>query len=127
MSLLFLLGFVLVCWLLLTLSDSEDGSDLLILATLFLLVPIALSLYGSYSWLHDGYWETIRVGDVLFFLSNKGINTEIFFSISSWGGIQKIHMFYLESSIGWTSVIGGLVGNILSENVRLKKITPKSF
>lgn len=124
MSLLFLFGFVLVCWLLL--SDGEGGSDFLILATLVFLVPISLSLYGAYSWLHDGYWQTIRVGDVLLFLNNNGINTEIFFSISSWGGIQKIHMFYLESSIGWTFVVGGGLGSILSEKIRLR-ITPKSF
>ena len=76
------------------------------------LSPVYLSIYGLYSWLKFGSWDTITVQDVLIFIGEHGVKMDYFFGMLTWEGINEASLFYLDSSIGWTLVICVCIINI---------------
>lgn len=67
-----------------------------------LLGPLACLVYGAYTWLRIGTWQSISIEDTLMFLRKSGIDVGFFVEPVSWQGVQKLSEWYLASNIGWS-------------------------
>lgn len=64
---------------------------------------LAVPVFGTYRWLKSGEWESIPVYRALDWLDAL----EPAIQPTQWLGVDKLAVRYLESSAGWTLLVGG--------------------
>lgn len=99
-----LIIFVVLAGILTKNCDASDFIDAIFLApTVLIGGAFFCLLYGAYTWMKYGIWESIDMIESLNYLTKiTGVNFDYFLAESNWIGLQKINELYAHTNLGWT-------------------------
>ena len=77
-------------------------------AVLYLIVfcgPFACFVFGAWSLLRSGAWESISIAQILAALERTGFGVSVLREPAPWASLQLLNYWYLGSNIGWTLLL----------------------